>query len=110
MMDHHHWEARFYHGGSPNDSFMWFSSSELKELFSVLLLLSWYLFLHRFVIGRMLLSYYTSDACTLCGVSKSSYSTNDVNLKKETLRIQPDEENPGKYLIAFDFDATVPGR
>ncbi|KAF3638079.1 hypothetical protein FXO38_23424 [Capsicum annuum] len=54
--------------------------------------------------------YYTSDACTLCGVSKSSYSTNDVNLKKETLRIQPDEENPGKYLVAFDFDATVPGR
>lgn len=35
---------------------------------------------------------------------------NDVNLKKETLRIQPDESNPGKYLIAFDFDAAVPGR
>lgn len=35
---------------------------------------------------------------------------NDVNLKKETLRIEPDEENPGKYLVAFTFDATVSGR
>lgn len=35
---------------------------------------------------------------------------NDVNLKKETLRIEADEANPGKYLVAFDFDATVAGR
>ncbi|XP_058101806.1 probable E3 ubiquitin-protein ligase LUL2 [Magnolia sinica] len=34
---------------------------------------------------------------------------NDVNLKKETLRVEPDEENPGKYLVAFTFDATVAG-
>lgn len=34
---------------------------------------------------------------------------NDVNLKKESLRIEPDEDNPGKYLVAFTFDATVPG-
>lgn len=34
---------------------------------------------------------------------------NDVNLKKETLRIEPDEANPGKYLVAFTFDATVAG-
>ncbi|KAH7513217.1 probable E3 ubiquitin-protein ligase LOG2 [Ziziphus jujuba] len=34
---------------------------------------------------------------------------NDVNLKKETLRIEPDEENPGSFLVAFTFDATVPG-
>ncbi|KAI3447596.1 hypothetical protein Pfo_004261 [Paulownia fortunei] len=34
---------------------------------------------------------------------------NDVNLKKETLRIEPDEGNPGKYLVAFTFDATVAG-
>ncbi|KAG0477572.1 hypothetical protein HPP92_012291 [Vanilla planifolia] len=34
---------------------------------------------------------------------------NDVNLKKETLRIEPDEENPGRYLVAFSFDATVAG-
>ncbi|KAL8480658.1 hypothetical protein ACS0TY_027268 [Phlomoides rotata] len=34
---------------------------------------------------------------------------NDVNVKKETLRIEPDEENPGKYLVAFSFDATVAG-
>lgn len=35
---------------------------------------------------------------------------NDVNLKKETLRIEPDELNPGKHLVAFTFDATVSGR
>ncbi|XP_058094439.1 probable E3 ubiquitin-protein ligase LOG2 [Magnolia sinica] len=34
---------------------------------------------------------------------------NDVNLKKETLRVEPDEENPGKFLVAFTFDATVDG-
>ncbi|KAK6942819.1 hypothetical protein RJ641_028196 [Dillenia turbinata] len=34
---------------------------------------------------------------------------NDVNLKKETLRIEPDEENPGKFVVAFTFDATVAG-
>lgn len=35
---------------------------------------------------------------------------NDVNLKKESLRIEPDEENPGRFLVSFTFDATVPGR
>uniref|UniRef100_A0A2P2KAL7 RING-type E3 ubiquitin transferase n=1 Tax=Rhizophora mucronata TaxID=61149 RepID=A0A2P2KAL7_RHIMU len=34
---------------------------------------------------------------------------NDVNLKKETLRLEPDEENQGQFLVAFTFDATVPG-
>ncbi|XP_022934614.1 probable E3 ubiquitin-protein ligase LOG2 [Cucurbita moschata] len=34
---------------------------------------------------------------------------NDVNLKKETLRVEPDEENPGQFLVAFTFDATVAG-
>ncbi|KAK6140212.1 hypothetical protein DH2020_026010 [Rehmannia glutinosa] len=34
---------------------------------------------------------------------------NDVNVKKETLRFEPDEGNPGKYLVAFTFDATVAG-
>ncbi|CAH1452144.1 unnamed protein product [Lactuca virosa] len=33
---------------------------------------------------------------------------NDVNLKKETLKIEADEENPGKFLVSFTFDATVP--
>ncbi|KAL0347203.1 UNVERIFIED_CONTAM: putative E3 ubiquitin-protein ligase LOG2 [Sesamum calycinum] len=32
---------------------------------------------------------------------------NDVNVKKETITIEPDEGNPGKYLVAFTFDATV---
>ncbi|XP_043698944.1 probable E3 ubiquitin-protein ligase LOG2 [Telopea speciosissima] len=34
---------------------------------------------------------------------------NDVNLKKESLRVEPDEENPGQFLVAFTFDATVAG-
>ncbi|KAK6778675.1 hypothetical protein RDI58_025393 [Solanum bulbocastanum] len=34
---------------------------------------------------------------------------NDVNLKKETLRIEPDKKNPGKYLVSFTFDAIVSG-
>lgn len=34
---------------------------------------------------------------------------NDVNLKKETLKVVPDEENPGKFLVTFTFDATVSG-
>lgn len=34
---------------------------------------------------------------------------NDVNLKKETLKIEPDEENPGRFLASFTFDATVAG-
>jgi len=35
---------------------------------------------------------------------------NDINLKKETLRLEPDEQNPGKFLLSFTFDASVPGR
>lgn len=35
---------------------------------------------------------------------------NDVNLKKESLRVEKDEENPGRFLVSFTFDATVPGR
>ncbi|CAM6058108.1 unnamed protein product [Sphagnum tenellum] len=34
---------------------------------------------------------------------------NDVNLKKETLRLEKDEENPGFHLVAFSFDAAVSG-
>ncbi|XP_028776007.1 probable E3 ubiquitin-protein ligase LOG2 [Neltuma alba] len=34
---------------------------------------------------------------------------NDVNVKKETLRIEPDEQNPGRFLVAFTFDAIVDG-
>lgn len=32
---------------------------------------------------------------------------NDVNLKKETLKIEADEQNPGEFLVSFTFDATV---
>ncbi|EHA8588835.1 Zinc finger protein [Cocos nucifera] len=34
---------------------------------------------------------------------------NDVNLRKETLRVEPDEQNPGRFLVTFTFDATVAG-
>ncbi|KAL2509444.1 putative E3 ubiquitin-protein ligase [Forsythia ovata] len=34
---------------------------------------------------------------------------NHVNLKKNTLRIEPDEVNQGKYLVAFTLDATMAG-
>nr|XP_043612134.1 probable E3 ubiquitin-protein ligase LOG2 [Erigeron canadensis] len=32
---------------------------------------------------------------------------NDVNLKKESLKIEADDQNPGKFLVSFTFDATV---
>ncbi|CAH8356383.1 unnamed protein product [Eruca vesicaria subsp. sativa] len=35
---------------------------------------------------------------------------NDVNLKKETLKLEPDPDNPGRVLVSFTFDATVSGR
>nr|VDC84586.1 unnamed protein product [Brassica rapa] len=35
---------------------------------------------------------------------------NEVNLRKETLRLRPDPENPGQLLVSFSFDATVPAR
>ncbi|CAN0898747.1 Probable E3 ubiquitin-protein ligase LOG2 [Linum grandiflorum] len=34
---------------------------------------------------------------------------NDVNVKKETIRIELDDENPGCFLVSFTFDATAPG-
>ncbi|KAI5076337.1 hypothetical protein GOP47_0008402 [Adiantum capillus-veneris] len=34
---------------------------------------------------------------------------NEVNVNKSTLRLERDEENPGYYLVAFTFDAIVPG-
>ncbi|TKY62155.1 E3 ubiquitin-protein ligase LOG2 [Spatholobus suberectus] len=34
---------------------------------------------------------------------------NDVNIRKETLRLEPDEENPGHFLVSFSFDATLSG-
>jgi hypothetical protein len=41
---------------------------------------------------------------------KANTIQNDVNLKKATLRLEKDEENPGFHLVAFSFDATVSGR
>ncbi|VVB06012.1 unnamed protein product [Arabis nemorensis] len=34
---------------------------------------------------------------------------NHINLKNNTLRFVPDEDNPGKFLLSFTFDATVSG-
>ncbi|CAH2074363.1 unnamed protein product [Thlaspi arvense] len=35
---------------------------------------------------------------------------NDVNLKKETLRLEPDPGNPSRLLVSFTFDAIASGR
>lgn len=35
---------------------------------------------------------------------------NDVNLKKESLKLVSDLHHPGFFLVSFTFDATVPGR
>lgn len=40
---------------------------------------------------------------------KVSTISNDVNVKKTTVHLEKDEGNPGFYLIAFTFDAIVPG-
>ncbi|TKY48516.1 E3 ubiquitin-protein ligase LUL2 [Spatholobus suberectus] len=34
---------------------------------------------------------------------------NDVNIKKDTLRIEPDHRHPHHFLVTFTFDATAPG-
>ncbi|XP_047159883.1 probable E3 ubiquitin-protein ligase LOG2 [Vigna umbellata] len=34
---------------------------------------------------------------------------NDVNIRKESLRLEPDEGNSSHFLISFSFDATVSG-
>ncbi|KAG6499014.1 hypothetical protein ZIOFF_038770 [Zingiber officinale] len=34
---------------------------------------------------------------------------NDVNVNKETIKVEPDEQNPDCFLVAFSFDATVAG-
>lgn len=34
---------------------------------------------------------------------------NDVNIRKESLRLEPDEANPGHFLLSFSFDATLSG-
>eukprot|EP00256_Glycine_max_P060500 XP_014629361.1 probable E3 ubiquitin-protein ligase LOG2 [Glycine max] len=34
---------------------------------------------------------------------------NDVNIRKETLKLEPDVENSGHFLVSFSFDATVSG-
>uniref|UniRef100_A0A1J3HHW1 RING-type E3 ubiquitin transferase n=1 Tax=Noccaea caerulescens TaxID=107243 RepID=A0A1J3HHW1_NOCCA len=35
---------------------------------------------------------------------------NDVNLKKETLKLESDPDFPDRFLVSFTFDATVSGR
>lgn len=35
---------------------------------------------------------------------------NDVNLKKKSLKVEPDARNPGQFLVTFAFDAAVDGR
>lgn len=40
---------------------------------------------------------------------KANTIRNDVNLKKATLRLEKDDENPAFHRVAFSFDATVDG-
>mgnify|MGYP006997895565 CR=1 FL=1 len=40
---------------------------------------------------------------------KANTIINDVNVRKDTLRVEKDRENPGSYLVSFSFDATTDG-
>ena len=40
---------------------------------------------------------------------KANTIINDVNVRKDTLRLEKDHENPGFYLVSFSFDATTDG-
>lgn len=35
---------------------------------------------------------------------------NDVNVHKDTLRVEVDEQNPDQHLVSFEFDALFDGR
>lgn len=35
---------------------------------------------------------------------------NDVNVRKESVRVVEDEKNSGTFLLSFIFDAVAPGR
>ncbi|KAK6130313.1 hypothetical protein DH2020_035944 [Rehmannia glutinosa] len=46
-----------------------------------------------------------------CGEQKAAKVVNsDVNVHKDTLRLEIDEMNPDRYLVSFVFDALVDGR
>lgn len=46
-----------------------------------------------------------------CGEQKQAKVVNsDVNVHKESLRLETDELNPDRYLVSFVFDALVDGR
>ncbi|KAH9306537.1 hypothetical protein KI387_010941, partial [Taxus chinensis] len=40
---------------------------------------------------------------------KATTIRNDVNLKKETLKLERGEEDPDRFLVTFTFDSMVPG-
>ncbi|KAL5063809.1 hypothetical protein RYX36_025546, partial [Vicia faba] len=66
---------------------------------------------HRTVIGPVYGRYPTPPQVPAPYVEHQKTFTirNGVNIKKETLRIEADEENPGQFLVKFTFDATVSG-
>ncbi|KAI3450549.1 hypothetical protein Pfo_007214 [Paulownia fortunei] len=43
-------------------------------------------------------------------LQKAVVIRNDVNIKKESLCVEPDEDNPGKFLVSFVLDASAAGR
>ncbi|KAF8396580.1 hypothetical protein HHK36_018204 [Tetracentron sinense] len=59
--------------------------------------------------GRYPCGFVSPSAAPYVEHQKAVTIRNDVNLKKETLRVEPDEDNPGCFLVSFTFDATVAG-
>ncbi|KAL7586597.1 hypothetical protein Lser_V15G40425 [Lactuca serriola] len=45
-----------------------------------------------------------------CGHEQSVSIKNEINIKKETLKIKPDQEDPERYLVEFTYDASIAGR
>ncbi|KAF3791689.1 putative E3 ubiquitin-protein ligase [Nymphaea thermarum] len=41
--------------------------------------------------------------------NKATTIRNDVNLRKDTIRLEVDEQNPDHHLVTFTFDSTVDG-
>ncbi|CAN8257296.1 unnamed protein product [Cochlearia groenlandica] len=62
--------------------------------------------LHRWITNER----YSSMPSPYIRHEKAVTIVNNVNLKKSSLRLEPDKENPKKLLVSFAFDSTVSGR
>lgn len=45
-----------------------------------------------------------------CGHEEVVGLNKGIHIYKESLKIEPDQENPGKYLVEFTYDAYGAGR